>query len=186
VADVSGHGIGPALCMAACRPYARAIFAAEPELRCAFARLSRLLYEDLPSEKFVTMAAGLLDPGDATLELISAGHGPLLFYLSAENRFRNYDAQGFPLGLMPDAGYSSPHALKFSRGDILALVTDGFIEWANPQGEEFGQNRLKEVIRANRNQSAATIISEIHSSIVDFAGTSPQQDDLTALIVKRR
>jgi len=186
VADVTGHGIGPALCMAACRPYARAVFAAEPELRCAFARLSRLLYEDLPSEKFVTLAAGLLDPGDATLDLISAGHGPLLFYLCAGDRFRNYDAQGLPLGLMPESSYSSPHTLKFAPGDILALVTDGFIEWANPQGEEFGQNRVKEVIRANRNQPASTIISELYSSILAFAGSTPQQDDLTAVIVRRR
>ncbi len=186
VADVTGHGIGPALCMAACRPSARAIFASEPELRSAFASLNRLLYEDLPSEKFVTLAAGLLNPEEATLELISAGHGPLLFYLSAEDRFRNYDAQGLPLGLMPEACYSSPHTLKFAHGDILALVTDGFIEWANSQGEEFGQNRLKEVIRANRNQPATTIISELYSSIVDFAGSAPQQDDLTALIVRRR
>jgi serine phosphatase RsbU (regulator of sigma subunit) len=186
VADVTGHGIGPALCMAACRSYARAIFAAEPELRCAFATLNRHLYEDLPAEKFVTLAAGLLDPEKATLELISAGHGPLLFYLSAEDRFRNYDAQGLPLGLMPEAGYSSPYTLKFVHGDILALVTDGFIEWANPQGEEFGQNRLKEVICANRNQPARTIIDELYSSILEFAGSTPQQDDLTAVIVKRR
>lgn len=186
VADVTGHGIGPALCMAACRPYARAIFGAEPELQCAFASLNNLLYEDLPSEKFVTLAAGLLDPEKATLELISAGHGPLLFYLAAENRFRNYDAQGLPLGLMPDASYSSPHTLKFAHGDILALVTDGFIEWSNAQGEEFGQDRLKEVIRANRNRSTAAIISELYSSILAFAGSAPQQDDLTAVIVRRR
>jgi serine phosphatase RsbU (regulator of sigma subunit) len=134
----------------------------------------------------VTLAAGLLDPEEASLELISAGHGPLLFYLSAENRFRNYDAQGLPLGLMPETRYSSPHTLKFATGDILALVTDGFIEWANPQGEEFGQNRLKEVIRANRKQPAATIISELYSSILAFAGSTPQPDDLTAVIVKRR
>jgi len=76
--------------------------------------------------------------------------------------------------------------VKFAHGDILALVTDGFIEWANQQGEEFGQNRVKEVIRANRNHSAATIISELYSSILDFAGDAPQLDDLTAVIVKRR
>jgi serine phosphatase RsbU (regulator of sigma subunit) len=185
VADVTGHGVGPALCMAACRAYARAIFAAQTDLRRAFSRLNHLLCEDLPSERFVTLAAGLLDPEEATLELISAGHGPLLFYLSAENRFRSYDAQGLPLGLMPDAKYGSPQILTFAPGDIFALITDGFIEWANPQGEQFGEKRLREVIRRNRDRPAATIISELYSSLLDFAGTAPQQDDLTILIVKR-
>jgi len=62
VADVTGHGIGPALCMAACRAYARAIFSAQADLRAAFRRLNELLYEDLPSERFVTLAAGVLEP----------------------------------------------------------------------------------------------------------------------------
>lgn len=185
VADVTGHGIGPAICMAACRAYARAIFAAESDLRSAFESLNRHLCEDLPSEKFVTLAAGLLDPQDATLELISAGHGPLLLYLSAEGRFRSYDAQGLPLGLMPKAGYSLPHTLKFGPGDILILITDGFIEWMNPEGQEFGQKRVREIICANCNSSAATIISKLHASVREFAASTPQNDDLTALIIKR-
>jgi len=185
VADVTGHGIGPALCMAACRSYARAIFATQTDLRSAFRRLNQLLFQDLPSERFVTLAAGILDPEEATLDLISAGHGPILLYLYAENRFRSYDAQGIPLGLMPGASYSCPQTLKFAPGDILALVTDGFIEWTSPQNEEFGQKRLKEVIRVNRDRSAATITSELYSSVLDFAGGTPQNDDLTVLIVKK-
>jgi serine phosphatase RsbU (regulator of sigma subunit) len=185
VADVTGHGIGPALCMSACRAYARATFNAEPELRTAFSRLNELLYTDLPSERFVTLAAGLLDPSDATLELVSAGHGPLLFYLAAENRFRSYDAHGLPLGLMPGASYGASQVLKFAPGDIFALITDGFIEWANPQDEQFGQQRLKKVIQANHDQPAAVIISELYSALQSFAEGEAQQDDLTVLIIKR-
>jgi len=185
VADVTGHGIGPALCMAACRAYARAIFSAQADLRAAFRRLNELLYEDLPSERFVTLAAGVLDPDEATLELISAGHGPLLYYMSAENRFRSYDAQGVPLGLISDAAYSCPQTLRFAPGDILVLVTDGFIEWANSADEQFGLARLKDAIKASRKRSAAAIISVLYSSVLEFAGTTPQDDDLTALVVKR-
>jgi serine phosphatase RsbU (regulator of sigma subunit) len=185
IADVTGHGIGPALCMASCRSYARAIFAAQPDLRSALIDLNGLLYEDLPAERFVTFAAGLLDPKSATLDLISAGHGPLLFYLSREKRFRSYDAQGLPLGLLPEPPYGAPQTLKFSPGDILALFTDGFIEWANSQGEEFGQNHLKEVIRNHADQPTASIIAALYSALVAFAGPTPQHDDLTVLLVKR-
>ncbi|SPE40897.1 membrane hypothetical protein [Candidatus Sulfopaludibacter sp. SbA3] len=185
IADVTGHGIGPALCMSACRAYARAGIAAMPNLQDLLGSLNDLLCQDLPSERFVTMAVGLLNPEDATLELISAGHGPLLFYLSAEDRFRSYDAQGLPLGLMPDSRYGSPQTLKLTPGDMLIFVTDGFIEWANAEDEEFGQNRLKDLIRANRGAPSATIIAELYSAVVRFAGCMPQLDDLTAVIVKR-
>lgn len=185
VADVTGHGIGSALCMAACRSYARAGFATESDLPSFLRRMNQRLREDLPSTKFVTLAAGLLKPAEATLHLISAGHGPLLFYSAAENSFSKYDAQGVPLGLLPQASYSGPHVLTFNRGDILALVTDGFLEWANANDEDFGEERLKAVIRTHRDMPSATIISELHAAVLKFAGSMPQLDDLTALIVKR-
>jgi serine phosphatase RsbU (regulator of sigma subunit) len=185
VADVTGHGIGPALCMSACRAYARAGFAEATSLPDFLHNMNQLLYDDLPPERFVTMAAGLLDPDESTLELISAGQGPLVFYLSAEDRFRSYDAQGVPLGLFQEFHYGYPHLVTFAPGDILALVTGGFTEWANAHDEEFGHARLKAVIRANRYKPAAAIISELHAAILRFAGSVPQPDDLTVLVIKR-
>ncbi len=94
VADVSGHGIGPALCMASCRAYARACLAAGMDLRSFLLRMNQLLDGDLPLSKFVTMVVGLLDPEEETLHLISAGHGPLFFYSSKEDKVCILDAQG--------------------------------------------------------------------------------------------
>jgi sigma-B regulation protein RsbU (phosphoserine phosphatase) len=65
------------------------------------------------------------------------------------------------------------------------LVTDGFVEWANGNDEDFGQERLMAVIRANRDLPAAAIISKLYTAVVTFAGCTPQLDDLTALVVKR-
>ncbi len=185
VADVTGHGIGSALCMSACRAYARAGFTIEPDLSSFLNRMNKLLHQDLPTEKFVTLAAAVLDPIEATLQLISAGHGPLLFYSSSENCFRTYEAQGPPLGLLSRITYCGVQELKFAQGDILVLVTDGFLEWANAQDNDFGEERLKEVIRAHRDLPSAAIISELYSAVIKFAGSMPQLDDLTALIVKR-
>ena len=185
VADVTGHGIGSALCMAACRSYARAGFTTQTDLRVFLCRMSQLLYEDLPATKFVTMAAGLLRPAEATLQLISAGHGPLLFYSAASDCFQTYIAQGIPLGMLPRASYGAAHELRFDRGDILILVTDGFLEWTNAQDEDFGEERLKNVVRAHRTNPATSIISELYSAVRQFAGTTPQLDDVTALVVKR-
>jgi serine phosphatase RsbU (regulator of sigma subunit) len=185
VADVSGHGIGPALCMASCRAYARACLAAGADLQSFLFRMNQLLDGDLPLAKFVTMVVGLLDHEEETLRLISAGHGPLFFYSSKEDKVCILDAQGPPLGLLPQCNYGAPEILKVLPGDILVLITDGFIEWANADGEEFGACRLMEVVRACRDMSSAGIISELYSAVTRFAGTAPQRDDLTGLVVKR-
>jgi serine phosphatase RsbU (regulator of sigma subunit) len=184
IADVTGHGIGPAIGMAACRAYARAGLASGTDLPCFLGHLNQLLYADLPPEKFVTLATGLLNPGKGTLDLISAGHGPLLFYSSQENQFCNYDAQGPPLGLLPRCRYDGPDRLQFAPGDILVLVTDGFVEWVNADDEEFGQNRIEEVIRGCRDMPSAGIIDELYSAVSRFAASTAQLDDLTAVVVK--
>ena len=57
---------------------------------------------------------------------------------SADDTFHSFDAQGPPLGLLPRLTYGGPELLKFDSGDILVLVTDGFIEYNNGAGEEFG------------------------------------------------
>jgi serine phosphatase RsbU (regulator of sigma subunit) len=184
LADVTGHGIGPALIMAACRAYARAGLALENDLKSFLHRMNRLLNADLPPAKFVTFAAGVIAE-DATGQLISAGHGPMLFYSSAADSFQALDAQGLPLGLMPGATYGSARALKFERGDMLVLVTDGMVEWPNAGDEDFGVNRLQEVIRANRDEPAARIISAMRSAVMTFGAEVQQPDDLTALVVKK-
>jgi serine phosphatase RsbU (regulator of sigma subunit) len=185
VADVTGHGIGSALCMAACRAYARAGLARGTDLQRFLAHMNQLLYEDLPSEKFVTLVEGVLDPRLSTLQMISAGHGPLLFYSSRDDSFHRYDAQGPPLGLLPQFAYADPQLVDFAPGDILVLITDGFVEWANRVDEDFGEGRIKEVIRTYRDMPAAKIISELYSAVLEFAAGTPQLDDLTALVVKR-
>jgi hypothetical protein len=69
--------------------------------------------------------------------------------------------------------------------DLLLLATDGFYEWANVQSEEFGSKRLEETVRASREKSSSDIISALYRAVVDFSGGTKQQDDLTAVIIKR-
>jgi len=185
IADVTGRGLESALAMASCHAWVRAYLATGAELESILPQLNALLCENLPSGKFITLAAGVLDPSDAAIHLISAGHGPLILYLAQERRFRRYDAQGLPLGLMQQATYSAPHYMELSPGDILVLATNGFTEWPNTRGQVFGQDGMKTVIQANRNQPAAKIISALSDGVVEFAGDVPQPDDLTALVIKQ-
>ena len=185
LADVTGHGIGPALVMAVCRAYARASFPADADTTAVMDRINRLLVEDLPAERFVTFVVAILDPGTATMELVSAGHGPILHYRSDSAEFLDYSAQGIPLGLMAGIGYGPPEKVALDPGDMLVLTTDGFFEWENPGGEEFGLDRLMDTIRNAKDLPPGQVIEKLHSAVTAFAEGTKQADDLTAVILKR-
>jgi serine phosphatase RsbU (regulator of sigma subunit) len=186
LADVSGHGIGPALVMAVCRAYARASFPSAGDLTEVMSRLNELLVKDLPSESYITFVVAWLDPENSRVELISAGHGPILLYSLASDQFQSVEPQGIPLGLFPGCPYNSPHRFEMVPGDLLVLTTDGFAEWANAQDEEFGLTRLQEAIRSSRQLPAAGIIRRLHAAVMEFSDGTSQQDDLTAVVVKRK
>jgi phosphoserine phosphatase RsbU/P len=68
---------------------------------------------------------------------------------------------------------------------MLVLITDGFFEWTNGTGEDFGFDRLHAAIRAARDLGAAEVISSLYAAVTRFAGDTAQQDDLTAVVLKR-
>jgi len=185
LADVTGHGIGPALVTAVCRAYARASFPSGQKVGAIIDHINELLVEDLPAERFVTFVVALLDPKASTVELLSAGHGPLLLYTAADNHLQDFSAHGIPLGLMAGTSYGAPQHIPMASGDMLVLLTDGFFEWANAQGEQFGLDRLQQTILETKDLSAERIIAELYARVKRFVGDEAQQDDLTAVIVKR-
>ncbi|MCM3902658.1 MAG: serine/threonine-protein phosphatase, partial [Pyrinomonadaceae bacterium] len=161
LADVTGHGIGPALVMAACRAYARANFLTSGDPTTVLDHLNQLLFEDLPPERFVTFAVALLDSSGSKLQMLSAGQGPLLVYRAATGETQNLEAQGIPLGLMPRIKYGRAIEVSLAPGDMFVMVTDGFYEWENPQGEDFGLARLQNVIQESCDYSPEEVIQRL-------------------------
>jgi len=187
LADVTGHGIGPALLAADCRAYARANFLSGGQgLLSAMERINSLLSSDLQEGRFVTFVAAVCSPGHSRVELLSAGHGPLFLYFLREDRFDQKDAQGLPLGISPSLISEPPLSVELNPGDMLILATDGFYEWANAQGDQFETRRLEETIRRSREKPAREIISTLYQAAVAFSGGTKQQDDLTAVVIKRK
>jgi serine phosphatase RsbU (regulator of sigma subunit) len=95
------------------------------------------------------------------------------------------DAQGLPLGISASFDSDPALCLDLEHGDMLVLATDGFYEWANAQGEQFGAQRMQEEIRASRDKPPSEIISYLYRAVVEFSGGTEQKDDLTAIIIKR-
>jgi len=183
--DATGHGIGPALLSASCRAYARASFlSGDPD--GLLDNLNQLLVEDLPGNRFVTFAVVFLDTADSHVKILSAGHGPILCYRYAADEIENFEAEGIPLGMIAGIKYGQATEVSLAGGDMLALVTDGFYEWENPEGEEFGLTRLEEVIRESRDCPAEEVIAKLRAAVASFCRGTEQKDDLTAVILRRQ
>ena len=184
--DATGHGIGPALVSALCRAYARASLVADNEHHQVLDRLNRLLADDLSANRFVTFALIFLDPTTSVVEVLSAGHGPILWYKHATNEVENLEAQGIPLGMIAGVSYEKAIVIQLAPSDMIVVVTDGFYEWENPDGEEFGLQRLESVILQSHGCSAEELISRLRFSVEDFCKGTEQKDDLTAVVLKRK
>lgn len=185
LADVTGHGIGPALLASVCHAYARSNFASAQDLTTALERINEDLGADLTTGRFVTFAAAVCSPGCPDLEVLSAGHGPILIYSRPKDRFTEMNAQGLPFGILPTFRPDPAAHLQLHSGDLVLLATDGFFEWENDRGEQFGVPRMEGVIRASRDSGSAEIITKLYESVTAFSNGTKQQDDLTAVIIKR-
>jgi len=185
LADVTGHGIGPAILASVCRAYSRASFNVRDSLETMLKNINQSFAEDLTPERFATFVAAVCEEGSDQVELLSAGHGPILVYLSDNQTFRCLEAQALPLGILPDLWEAVPVKLGMKPGDIVILITDGFLEWENNAGEQFGTERLAAVVRRVSHREPEVIIAELYDAVLNFAQGTPQQDDLTAVLIKR-
>lgn len=185
VADASGHGIGPALVVAETRAMLRAVSSSGTDVSVVLNTVNNLLAADLGESRFVTCFFALLDADTERLSFASAGHGPLIFYSRERDRFEQLPATGLPLAVMPDADYSEVLHRDLAPGDLAVIITDGFFEATSADGEEFGIDRLLEVIREYRDRSAERIITEMRLAVMSFTEGLTQADDLTAVIIRK-
>lgn len=186
LADVTGHGISSALVASACHAYSRASMGQDSDLAAIVTRINRLLCADLPPGRLVTFVAGALDPATGRVELLSAGHAPLLLYTARDGRVQSFEAHGVPFGVFAGMAFGPPQEVVLGPGDAVVLVTDGFFEWTNARDEDFGFERLHAAIRAGQDLSPDRLIAHLHEAVTGFVGGTPQNDDLTAVVLKRR
>ena len=185
LADVTGHGIGPALLAALCHAYARSSFSITSDLPRALEHIHQALTSDLTPGRFVTFVAGVCCPGHPDVEILSAGHGPILVYSRPDDRFTQIGTHALPLGILPSFSSDPASRLSLHPEDMVLLATDGFFEWENDRGEQFGVERTEETIRAFRDLPSSEIIARLYDAVKTFSNGSEQQDDLTAVIIKR-
>lgn len=196
IADVSGHGVGPALLMAETRAYLRAFATSCPHLPTALAQVNRAVARDTQSALFVTLLAVCLHPANGSLIYASAGH-PSGYIVAEDGSIKGeLKSTGMPLGVDHDAAFEAVEAGALTPGDTVLLLTDGIVEALAPPSdaraesrkvdarEPFGTDRAIEIVRSNRHKPAREIVDALHEAVNTFTGSEPQVDDVTAVILK--
>jgi PAS domain S-box-containing protein len=184
IADVTGHGIAPALIVSVCRAYFRALIRDSIDIKSSVSLINDLVAQDIPSHSFITTVVSILDPEASTMELFSAGHGPLFYYAAETKKIDIWPADDVPLGILKGLHVKSTRKILFSSGDILVLVTDGFFEWADKGDKQFGEERVAHAITSRCHLSADEIISGLYKDVLHFSQGTKQMDDLTAVVIK--
>jgi len=184
IGDVASHGIGPALLMTASRATLRALVTTTDDVAEMMARVNDRLSEDMEEGRFITLFYGMIDPIGRAVRYTSAGHEPAILFRAATGEFEQLLSTGFPLGIMGEAEFPEGPATALESGDVLVLTTDGIIEATNEDGEEFGRDRLREVIVSHSRASAQSIIEAIYAAVCNYCGEAEQKDDITLVALK--
>jgi phosphoserine phosphatase RsbU/P len=176
LADVSGKGTAAALLMSATRGILRSL----AETACTpgevLMKLNRLLVEDFPAGRFVTMVYGVLDPAKRTLTFANAGHLRPLLMTGSSARFLDVEC-GIPLGL--GASDFSEVEVKLPLGSRLVFYSDGITEAENQTGEEYGLVRLQKHF-SRTEASAESLLDDVRS----FADGAGLRDDASVILMK--
>lgn len=182
VADVSSHGLGPALIMAATRRVIRTLCKYHPDPGELLTAASKDLCEDTGGMHFVTALLAVIDPDTRTMTFAAGGHDSLLVH--ADGSHTRLDSSGLPLGICVENEIVTSETIALRTGDIIVLLTDGLAEAMNPSRELFRTDRLLKLIRQHCDRSAQEILQLLLNAVHEHCAPQSHTDDLTAVIVK--
>ena len=183
VADVSGHGIASALAMTAFRGLLRTHANRKLSASSIGQMINQLLPDFTSDSHFITMSFGILNLKDNRMTFVSCGHPPALL-IHKDGRTEELKINGPALGIYTSVNYNN-ESMHLTEGDILVMYTDGVMELENLHGENFGIDRLREVILKNKENAAKDLIRQVIRETKKFSGFETYLDDFTLVIIKK-
>lgn len=185
VADASDHGVGAALHMTTARAFL--LFGARDYSGPAnlLNEVNRFLTRDsVETGRFMTVFFLEVDTTNRSLRWVRAGHDPALLYDPGKDSFWELDGDGMALGVVEDLRFQDSALQGWTPGSILIVGTDGLRETMNSQGEMFGRERLRDLVRRHADKSAEEIQQAVIESLHRFRGEVPQEDDVTLVVIR--
>ncbi len=186
IGDVSGKGIPAALIMAMVRAVVRAEAREALSPKEVLRRVNERIRSDTQDNVFVTITYGILDLATDRFRMARAGHEPTLLVAggSPESaQARLVQPEGMAVGLMPPDLFARLEEveLQLEPGHLAVLYTDGVIEAVNGAAEEYGRQRLVDVVTGAAGQPPTVVLEAIARDVEAFAGGAAQRDDITLL-----
>ncbi len=179
IADVSGHGVKAGLMMGMFKTAMHMILKNHQSPAVLLSAANKTLFQLNERSMFLTCAC-IQFFQDRKAEFSIAGHLPILYYDRQKNQFKHLMTKQIALSVKPDYPFTSK-GLSFHSGDLFILFSDGLIETRNPKEEEFGINRVEEIIQANLHLSLEEIVDRILNEAHAFG---KQRDDQTLMLVQ--
>jgi serine phosphatase RsbU (regulator of sigma subunit) len=187
IGDVAGKGVPSALLAGMIHGAVRSAGWTESRVRHEreSERLNRLLCGDAPGGRYASMFWCYYEPASSVLHYLNAGHLPPILVASGDRPadLALLDTGGPVLGVLDDARYAQGRR-ELRAGDTLVLYSDGLIEAANSSGEEYGMERLSELVRACGHASPDEIRDAIVTSVGEYLGAVAPRDDLTLVVAR--
>lgn len=183
IGDVSGKGTPATLFMVKTMYLIENHTKFNDDLSQVVEKVNNLAYERNKEELFVTTWLGKLNLKSGKLSYVNAGHNQPLIKHDTHNFEYLYTRPNLVIGGIDEIQYTE-YEIDLNAGDMIFLYTDGVTEANDNYNEFYGQNRLKEIINKNKNESLSDIINEINKDIGEFCNDSEQFDDTTMLIIK--
>jgi PAS domain S-box-containing protein len=184
IADVMGHGVGPALLMATTSAYMRSLAAANlpmPEMVC---KTNEMLCQQTEGDRFVSLLLCRLDRATGSCHYVNAGHQPGYVIDAAGSVKATLGEGDLPLGMLPDIEYAEGRSVDLTVGDTVLLLTDGLLEACSPEDVLFGKRRVLDFVCAHRDRPARELIGMLRREVSNFTGVDTLRDDLTLIVVK--
>ncbi len=193
VADVSGKGVPASLVMSMLRTVIQINAAGDASARDTLIRVNGYLKENMPAGMFITVMLAVYDAGARTIQLVSAGHNPMLFCRAGSRDVLKINPAGMALGMPVTLGQDFDERLEQVRievadGDVFLIFTDGITEATDREGRQFGLERLANFLVTHASADVCGDVPALTGAIVsevdEYAGFARQNDDMTFVIAR--
>ncbi len=185
VGDISGHGVDSALLMTTARAFLRMRASQPGTIAEIITAMNRHLTRDvLETGRFMTLFYLTIDPAKDRIDWVRAGHDPALVYDPGRDEFKELKGSGVALGVNENFDYQENNLSGLANGQIIAIGTDGIWEALNSQGEMFGKERFRDIIRKNAAAGSGDILNAVYNELNQFTRGQKSEDDITLVVIK--
>ena len=187
IADVTGKGTSAAFYMAVVKGIMLSLTAIHSSPKELLSELNRRIFGTMDRRVFITMIYAIIDLKSKTLKFARAGHNALMVRSSKHVKVENFTPKGIGLGLAHESLFDihiSEQKIKFQSGDTFIFYTDGISEAMNEDLEQFGEQKLMEVVTNLNSITAQETNDRIISEVSQFVQGARQHDDITLVTVK--